>query len=1341
MKAIDFVVRTGAGETTRGEISQDQAVTAINAGGGVEVSLNLRQSDLNGYQRAGDNLEIVLADGRVVVLEGYFSQEGGADSRLFVSADGYLNEVDLVEGSEGVLYAQYGPTEQWGKWSPSDDLIFLGGTDVMNAAVAADSEVSMLGAGLLAGPGLWGVGAGAAVLGGGVLGGGDTGSVHIAATVNESGVITIGGDGTTDADRTVTITGRAEPDSEVTVTIGGETVVTVSDADGNWTTTFVDDTFPGEGEFIVDVHVVEPDGTIVDLVGPTLDVDTIGPVVEFTDGVDSTGDLFNAVTHAGGVDLSGTGEIGASLVVTVGGFSHTTVVGADGTWTVTFPTTELAGGEYSSTVTIVASDDAGNTTTITDTVVIDTIPDPIVINTATFEGDGTMNGSEAADGFTVTGTSNAGVTITVDIDGVSQDVVVASDGTWSATYDTSALPGGEYDATITATTTDAAGNSNTVTGTVRIDTIGHVAIDAALVEGDDVINAAEASDGVTLTGTSEAGSTVSVTFGGVSHNATVAADGSWSVDFAASEIASGEYNAEFSVTATDGAGNVSTTSRSVRVDTTTGVTIDTGLAGGDDLVNAAEAATGVTLTGTAEVGSSVQVTLGSVTHTATVDSSGNWSADFAAGDIPAGTYTSAMTVVSTDGAGNTQTVSGDLDIDTLSFVAFDNVSVEGDDVVNAVEVSDGVTLTGTTQPGSTVNVTVEGTTHAATVDAAGNWTVDFAASEIPAGTYDTTASVTSTGPSGNTSTATDTFRVDTEANVAFSATPVEGDDIINAAEAADGVTLTGTTDPGSTVEVTFQGVTHSATVAADGGWSVDFTASEIPAGEYNATLTAVATDAAGNVVTATDTVRVDTDAGRLTLSSAPIEGDGTINAVEASDGVPLTGTSNPGAIVAVTLGSVTHSVVTDGAGNWSAFYAAGEIPQGTYDAAITATTTDTAGNTLTETGTVHVDTVVENLSVSIAPIEGDNVINEAELADGFSVSGTVEVGSTVNVTIEGVTHAATVDSSGNWTVDFVAGDLPAGEYSSVIDVAVTDVAGNTATTSRSVDVDTLVNTLANSTTPVEGDDVVNADEASDGVTLNGQVEQGSSVIVNFAGTDYVATVNGSGAWTVDIPASGIAAGTYDAAIVVSATDAAGNTRSINDTLSIDTEAPDGPVIDSYTRDITGTRGISTDMTSDNLTVTEVAADGTLSDVSGTETDIVAINETLFSFDTTVPDGSHLVVTSEDAAGNVSGTYLVLDETATSNVELSNAGLGAYQIETVDLQFADDSNLTITEADLLALSSNSDTLVVTGGTDDSVTAIGAVNTGTTTTIDGQIHDVYTLGSTGTLIIDDDITVVI
>ncbi|GGX50977.1 hypothetical protein GCM10007385_19400 [Tateyamaria omphalii] len=1053
MKAIDFVVRDGAGALQRGVVPVDGGTT-VSLSSGQEISFNLRQVDLAGQQRSGDDLIITLVDGRQITLENYFNEVGAAN-RLFISADGYLNEVAFVETTDGELFAQFGPTEQWGKWSPSDDLIYLGRTEVAHAAAAEEESVSMLGATLLGG-GLLGGGAaaaaavvgGAAIIGGGGGGdggGGDTPVVTPAdPTVDNVGTSTnVGGDDT--ATHRFTVSGTGEPGDTVQVTAGGQVQTVTIAGDGTWSVEFVGDTFPTDGTVETSALFTHVGGGTTTIAGPVFVIDTTPPEVDVTEGVDSVGHIVNGSEMSGGVTLEGTGEAGATVAVTIAGVMRTVTVADDGTWAATWQPGTLADGEYSTEVTIVATDAFGNSTTVSDTLVVDTV--------------------------------------------------------------------------------------------------ASVTMETATVETDGVINAAEASDGVTLTGTAQPGSTVEVTFG-------------------------------------------------------------------------------------------------SVTRSATVDAAGNWSAVFVAADVPAGEPEVAVTAVATDAAGNSATATGSVTVDTL---------------VNAL---------------------------------------------------------------GYTSTA-------------------GGDGTINAVEAASGLVVTGVVEPGSSVVVVLGGVSTNAVVTADGTWTASFAPGQVPSGTYTTDMVATATDAAGNTSSVTQLVNVDTQASVLTLNG-PVEGDDIINGAEASDGVVLSGTADPGALVNVTLHGVTHQAVAGTNGVWQAFFSATEVQQGTYDAQITATTTDAAGNTATVTDTVHVDTRVDNLSVAADLIEGDNVISGAERADGVVVTGTTEPGSTVMVTLGSQTVQAIVDTNGNWQAPFAATQIPEGEYTTSVSVTATDRAGNVATVSDTLRVDTLVNQL-DMQDNVTADNVVSGAEAREGINLGGQVEPGSTVMVDFNGTVLAATVDAAGNWSLDIPPSAIPSGEYDAAITVMATDAVGNTETLSNTVRIDTEAPDGPVIASFTRDADGIRGISTEQSDGDLAVAQVNADGSVTDVAATQVDIDVLGETNFQFQTDVPDGSHLVVSSADAAGNTVGTYVVLDdESANSSVDLGNPALGNYQIEAVELQFAEEANLTITEAQLLGLSDSTNTLTIHGGSDDTVTIAGATRTGSTT-VDGQAYDVYSLGTEGTIILDDDIAV--
>ncbi|MFW8595388.1 Ig-like domain-containing protein [Cribrihabitans neustonicus] len=841
------------------------------------------------------------------------------------------------------------------------------------------------------------------------------------------------------------------------------------------------------------------------------------------------------------VVITGTGEADSEVTVTLGTATATTTVDDDGIWSVSFPVDELPeDGSYETEVQVTAPDGTEYTLDGPEVVIDTTPPEAEITSGAVSTGD-IVNGEEQAEGTVITGTGEAGATVTLEIEGTARSTTVAEDGTWTLTFTPEEIPTGEYDTAISITTTDSFGNSATTGDMLRVDTVAPP-VARGTVEGDDIINASEASDGVTLTGTSEAGASITVEFQGLTRSVTADEAGNWSADFAASEIAAGEYDAPVTITATDAAGNSETITSTLRVDTSLAAAYGDGQAGGDDTVNAAEDAAGITLTGTADPDATVVVELGGVSRTAAVDADGNWSASFADGDIPAGTYDAEVVVTVTDAAGNSEQIVETLAVDTELAPLTAEAEQTADDVVNRAEHAAGITLTGTVETGSAVSVTIEGVTRAATVDADGNWSATFEAADLPEGTYDTSATVTATDAAGNSRSLTESFSVDTELNVSYDADQAGGDGTVNAAEDAAGITLTGTVDPGATVVVGLGSVSRTATVDDTGNWAVSFEDGDIPAGTYNAGVVITATDAAGNSEQIIETLAVDTEVTPLTA-----EPDQT----------------------------------------------------------------------------------------------ADDVLNRAEHAAGLTLTGTVEAGSAVEVTIGGVTRDAAVDASGNWSAAFAASDLPEG--------------------------------------------------------------------------------------------------TYSTSATITATDAAGNSRTLTEAFSVDTEY-DTPSVDSVTFSGADVRRIATEGATDNYSVSALEDGGTVSAPSAT-VDADPVFGTEFTFDAAIPDGTHLVVSRQDAAGNSSSSLVVLDDNASNAGTLDHAGLPQFNIDELNLDYASDVNLTLSEASIQALSGNSDTLTVHGGADDTLTLTGATAAGTRTE-DGETYNVYTVGTDGTtLVVDEDVNVVI
>lgn len=650
--------------------------------------------------------------------------------------------------------------------------------------------------------------------------------------------------------------------------------------------------------------------------------------------------------------------------------------------------------------------------------------------------------------------------------------------------------------------------------------------------------------------------------------------------------------------------------------------------------------------------------------------------------------------------------------------------------------STAVEITGTGAPGSEVTVTVGTSTQTTTVDEDGNWGVTFPVDELPPdGNYESTVHVVD--PNGTEFDLDGpTVVIDTVTDVTLDEGQAGGDDMINAAEAADGVTLTGTAEAGATVEVTFQGVTRTVTAAEDGTWSADFAASEIVAGEYDSEVTVTATDSFGNTDSVTGTIRVDTVTA-VAIDSGQTGGDDLVNSAEATAGLTLTGTGEPGATVSVTVEGITRSATVGADGKWAAEFEAGSLPAGEYDTTVSVTSTDAAGNTATATADLRVDTLVDPLTLEAGSIEGDNVVNNTERSDGVTLTGTVEPGSTVVVQLGSATETATVDADGNWSVDFAASDIAQGSYEADITVTATDAAGNTSAIRDTLTIDTEVTPFTADSSQTE-DDVLNVAERAAGLTMTGTVEAGSSVAVTIGGVTRAATVDADGNWSAVFDADDLPQGDITATAEITATDAAGNTQTLTETFGIDTEY-DAPSVGSVISTGAGVSGFFSENFETGDTAHELTSGGGVADVTGTETALGA-GQTLFSFDADVPDGSHLVVNRVDDAGNSSGTMVVLEDGADATV-LDHAGLSQFNIDELNLVHADGVDLTLTEADINALSGNSDTVIVHGGSDDTLTITGASQSGTKT-IDGEAYNVYTIGDDGTtLIVDEDINTVI
>ncbi|ENC9853668.1 Ig-like domain-containing protein [Escherichia coli] len=1016
--------------------------------------------------------------------------------------------------------------------------------------------------------------------------GGNSGSATHQVTVN-TGLPTItfnaiSGDNILNADekgQPLTISGGSTglaTGAQVTVTLNGHNYSATTDASGNWTLTVpVSDLAAlGQANYTVSASATSAAGNtassqanlLVDSGLPDVTINTV-----------AGDDIINAAEAGADQTISGVvtrAAAGDTVTVTLGGNTYTATVQSNLSWSVSVPTADLqALGNGDLTITASVTNANGNTGSGTRDITIDANLPGLRVDTVA--GDDIVNSIEHGQALVITGGSsglNAGAVLTVTINSVAYSATVQADGSWSVgipAANVSAWPAGPL--TVEVDGQSSANNPVSVSHPFTVD-LTAVAISINTVASDDVINAAEKGTNLTLSGSTsgiESGQTVTVTFGGKTYTASVAANGSWSVNVPAADLATlpeGAANVQASVSSASGNSASATHAYSVDASAPT-LTINT--IASDDILNAAEAGSPLTISGTstAETGQTVTVTLNGATYTGTVQADGSWSVSVptsALGALNASNYTVSATV--NDKAGNPGSASHNLAVDTTAPVLTIN-TVAGDDIINDAEHAQALVISGTSsggEAGDVVSVVLNGKTYTTTVAANGSWSTTVPAADLAAlRDGDASAQVRVTNVNGNSATATHEYSVDSAAPTVTINT-IASDNIINASEAAAGVTVSGTStaQTGQTLTVTLNGTNYQTTVQTDGSWSLTLPASDLTALANNGyTLTATVSDLAGNLGSASKGVTVDTTAPVISFNT--VAGDDVINNVEHIQAQIISGTAT-GAVagdrLVVTIAGQQYVTSTDASGNWSVGVPASVI-SGLADGTVTisATITDSAGNSSTQTHNVQVNTAAVSLSVST--ISGDNLINAAEAGSALTLSGTgtnFATGTVVTVLLNGKGYSATIQSNGSWSVNVPAADVAAlsDGTSYTVSASAQDSAGNSATASRSVAVDLTAPVISINT--VSTDDRLNAAEQQQPLTLNGSTsaEVGQTVTVTFGGKTYTATVAANGTWALNVPAVDLAAlGQGAQTITASVNDRAGNPGQATHALTVDTVAP------------------------------------------------------------------------------------------------------------------------------------------------------------------------------------------
>ncbi|MGJ0127378.1 Ig-like domain-containing protein [Pantoea sp. RHCKP32] len=1132
-------------------------------------------------------------------------------------------------------------------------------------------------------------------------------------------------------------TGVTGDGQTVSITLGGISYSGTVDAAGNWQVALPPQALAalpqGSTPYTVEVSDVAGNSSQA---GGTLQVDTLPPALNFITPSDG---IINAVESQQPLTLSGSSDGNALIVASFNGTTLSTTADINGNWSLALPATVYSGlGNGSYPLTVTATDEAGNSTTssrdLTLKVEAGTLP---TLTLDAFAGDNVVDGAERLTDQRLTGTTTnveAGQLVTLAFDGTVYSGVVQASGAWSLIVPAGALAAlADGSATFTVAVSDAAGNTTTrdLTFDVNSNASG-LSLDA--ISGDNYLNALELGQPLIVTGSAvnvPQGDLVTLLFNSVSYTAQVSADGRWSVIVPAealTALADGPYT--LTVTATDSGGAALSSEASLSV-LTTPPAPQIVSAFGDGTLNSSEIATAQTLsgtTGTTGDGQTVSVLLNGLTYTGTVDSNGNWQVSVPAtalADLPEAVVDYTVTVQ--DAAGNSGSSQGSVTVDltpptlTLNAVADDNI-------VNIAESLAPIELSGSSsaEAGQRVTVTLNNQIWTTTVGQDGDWSLTLPAGAlagIPAGAYILT--VTVSDAAGNPVTETREISVAT-GDLAISLNTPFGDGYLNLAESALSQTLSGTTGvagSGQSVTVTLGGNDYSATVDAQGNWTLTLTPEQLQllAPGVN-DLVVTASDAAGNSGSLTRAVTVDLTPPALTLN--PIGGDNIINSLEVLEPVTISGSASvgdAGQTVTVSFQNVDYTTLVLSDGSWQVTLPA-SVLQGLADGnyPVEVTLTDAAGNPTTVPQTLTLAADSANLpALTIDPISGDNFLNQAEAQQDLAISGgstNLATGQLVTVTLNGIQYSGTVDGEGLWTVTVPAADLanlPDGDQLLVVVSA--DASGNPASSSASLVVlasDQVQPTLTLDV--VAGDDVINAIEAAADVVVSGastRLAAGTQVTVSFNGNYYTTTLDADGNWSVTVPSgafTGLASGSTQT-FTVTASDAAGNPATVSQEVSFITTPPALTGITVSAGDILDVAESLQDLTIGGTTTGGLPVTVTLNNVSYTTT---AAEDG--SWSVTIPtadlqqlaDGTNgISVSVTDAAGNV-----------TTNSDLSiDVAINAPPALTLQTPFGD---ALVSDADIagsLTLSGGSTNLAE--GTVLSIT-VGSQPFSTTTDASGN-----------------------
>nr|CAH7338962.1 conserved hypothetical protein [Vibrio chagasii] len=952
---------------------------------------------------------------------------------------------------------------------------------------------------------------------------------------------------------TPTYLGNGDEDSKVVLKVNDNTYATTVDADGRWEVQ-ITDKLP-QGTHNVSIEITDKAGN-TKTVPRTITIDTeskgSGRIDSASDSGESQSDN---ITKFNKPLFKGLSESGSTVTVKVNGTSQTVEAESDGSWELRWET-QIPDGTHKVTYEYV--DVAGNKHTHNHNVTIDTtkpsIPEVSLTNdSGSNKNDGVTNQNRPE----FAGRVNADERVALIIDGRTfsspDDITVDPDGNWSFR-----APFNLDDDTFKyqVVVTDMAGNSNQIEKNITIDTKYKLTLELdsesdSGLKGDFVTKSVRP----TLKGKSEAGSKLTIILDDESHEIEADENGTW--EFTPSkDLVHGEH--KFEVHGVDKAGNKDSKTETLFIDTSTlltgGLTDKYNSGSKSDLITNSEV---IEFSGNGEAGSKLQITINSNTYESSVDEYNRWSFEIPE-TLPEGIF--KFEIISTDKAGNVDKISDTIEIDRTNFLNVELSSTSD----SGVENNDGITnvktptFIGSSQAGSKITLVIDSTTTY-NVPLNDDGSFEF---KIPTQLLDKeyNYTFTSTDKAGNLVEKSGSFVVDTVAELtggldSDSDSGVKGDNLTR----TNTPKISGTSEPGAVVSVEIDDKKFETTVGGNGEWSIQIPdSSPLEDSPYQYTISVV--DLAGNPKSLNRSLVIDTKISfeaRMTSDSGVDSTDGITQETRPQ----IEGTIEIGAKLVIKLNDITYRSGVDfdvqEDGSWTftppAIHA---LDDGIYN--WSASAIDNAGNKKVISGVVTVDTTQPtDLTVELKNGSVDDLTISKNATPIFG--GNYEVGTAVSVKVNGKTQpqsSITQNEYGSW--EFTSpSQLEDGIHK--FEFTSTDKAGNEQKFEYDLEIDT--------STTLEGrlSEICDTGESSSdritnskNIMFDGKGEAGSLITVTIDGRDFETTVKQDNTWEVVIgELDGSTQTEYQ--YTINTVDKAGNTKSLNDSITVDTSKPINPI--------------------------------------------------------------------------------------------------------------------------------------------------------------------------------------